>query len=710
MYYQKISAIEALQVSNADFIAAVFRILPEQASAAVCSKVGDPSEGGWRAVPADRLAEPLPITDNNFVNCASFRPDQDGLFKARKDNFAATHFLMLDDVGTKVPFARLGEFQPSWAIQTSPGNHQVGIILDPPITDQVQLTQLLNAIIDAGLCDSGATGPATRWARLPQGINGKLKYRSEHGEVFQCRLVDWAPDRRYTVSEILEGLALPPLATQKADELVSHSGRSGMPQNWVMSSDDPTGESSMGRTSLPKLKSLLDAIDPDCDYPKWFNALVSVYHETAGSDEGLALVDEWSSRGKKYKGTKELEGKWASFRSGTSKPMTIGTLKFLAADAGADVAAIMHGDDDHGFEVCETETVSAEGPKRIVIKSAMHPLRRFSISGDLDALERQMVDQVPVLGNIALLGQATALYAAPNTGKTLITLALAIDAITKGTIDPQNFYYMNMDDNGNGLIEKTRFAAELGFEILADGYKGFRSSDFRKAMEVMIEDGTAKGNVVVLDTLKKFTNTMDKNSSSDFAKVIRRFCMKGGTVIALGHTNKHKGSDGKRKYSGTSDIVDDFDCAYVLDTLEVASDAGHKIVEFENIKRRGNVAQAVAYSYINSPEISYDEMLLSVQEVDEYQLDPIRKQMEIRSDQLVLDAVKSSISSGVNTKIKLSKDVAKKTGASHRAVHQILDKYTGADPANHFWSVARGDRGALTYSLLSQEVDAKTDI
>ena len=60
---------------------------------------------------------------------------------------------MLDDLGTKVPFDRLGDFELSWLIETSPGNHQGGIILADPITDGAVAVRLLNAVIDAGLCD-----------------------------------------------------------------------------------------------------------------------------------------------------------------------------------------------------------------------------------------------------------------------------------------------------------------------------------------------------------------------------------------------------------------------------------------------------------------------------------------------------------------------------------------------------------------------------
>jgi hypothetical protein len=174
----------AFQITNGEFIAAVFKGVPEGAFAAVCSKRGDPSLGGWPASRADLAANSLSAETNNYLGCSSFYPGDEGSFKARKARFAACHFLMLDDIGTKVPRNRLDGFELSWLIETSPGNHQGGIILAEPLTDGAVAVRLLNAVINAGLCDAGATGPLSRWARLPAAINGKPKYADEAGVSF----------------------------------------------------------------------------------------------------------------------------------------------------------------------------------------------------------------------------------------------------------------------------------------------------------------------------------------------------------------------------------------------------------------------------------------------------------------------------------------------------------------------------------------------
>jgi hypothetical protein len=105
----------------------------------------------------------------------------------------------------KVPVGKIA-LKPSWMIETSEGNFQIGFILDAPITDASQADQLLNAIIDAGLTDPGASGPCSRIGRLPLGINGK--YQNSDGSPWQCRLVEWHPQLRYSMNELLNGLGI----------------------------------------------------------------------------------------------------------------------------------------------------------------------------------------------------------------------------------------------------------------------------------------------------------------------------------------------------------------------------------------------------------------------------------------------------------------------------------------------------------------------
>ena len=334
--------------------------------------------------------------------------------------------------------------------------------------------------------------------------------------------------------------------------------------------------------------------------------------------------------------------------------------------------------------------------------SGSNPLDQYSLRGMAPEIERQAIEAAPVLGDLALMGQSTVWYAAPNTGKTLIAIALLIEGITSSRINPSCVYYINVDDNGSGLAEKLHTADEYNFHMLAEGYRDFTVSAFLHKVKELIETDKSSGVIIVLDTLKRFVDLMDKKKSSGFTHVIRRFVQNGGTVIALAHTNKNPGRDGKPVYGGVSDIVADFDCAYILKPIPPAAGADEKVVEFENIKRRGNVAQHAAFKYSIDNDISYNEILASVKPIDEMQIEPIKQAAQIRSDADVIDAVEESIRDGINSKMKLADAVAKRVEVSKRQAIQIIEKYTGNDPALHRWSFDVRARGAKVFVLLDQ--------
>lgn len=194
-------------VTNADFLAAIFSKLPDGASAAVCSKTGDPTVGGWPAKRADSAVNTLQASSNNYFNYSSFKIGSDGEFNVRVENFAAYHCVVFDDVGTKIPLVTLDGITPSWKLETSPGNYQVGFILDEPITDIADVTQLQKAITAKDLSDPGTTGPS-HYVRLPVAINGKPKYANGDGKPFRCNLDLWQPEVRFTVQNIVERLKL----------------------------------------------------------------------------------------------------------------------------------------------------------------------------------------------------------------------------------------------------------------------------------------------------------------------------------------------------------------------------------------------------------------------------------------------------------------------------------------------------------------------
>jgi hypothetical protein len=192
-------------VGNSDFLRAVFGNDPADARSMLVTFEGDPRGAPskvWVGRPWESGADvPLAATLNSYFSLATFRPDEAGNYRRGPRFFHALHAVMLDDVGTKVALERL-TLPPSWLLETSEANFQAGYLLREPVTDGRTADRLMNAIVAAALCDPGVSGPRARLARLPVGVNRK------HEPPFRCRLVQWAPDLRYSVEEIVSGLQL----------------------------------------------------------------------------------------------------------------------------------------------------------------------------------------------------------------------------------------------------------------------------------------------------------------------------------------------------------------------------------------------------------------------------------------------------------------------------------------------------------------------
>lgn len=195
-----------IPASNGEFLRAIFAGLAQAQRPFVLGFAGRPKDHkawGGEAWCADRSA----IDDtafNWYFTLATYSPTDDGYSRREKD-CAAVHGLMLDDLGTKaLPLERLVACPPSYVIETSGGNFQAGYLLKAPITEFDSIKALNQSMVEAGLCDPGAKSPTTRYGRLPFASNGKSD------PAFACKLIEWHPARRYTVAEIMDGLALAP--------------------------------------------------------------------------------------------------------------------------------------------------------------------------------------------------------------------------------------------------------------------------------------------------------------------------------------------------------------------------------------------------------------------------------------------------------------------------------------------------------------------
>lgn len=364
--------------------------------------------------------------------------------------------------------------------------------------------------------------------------------------------------------------------------------------------------------------------------------------------------------------------------------------------------------DNQGAHSTEPEPVDATPPAQTSKPAgAKHPLRRFSLLGRADEIEASAADAKPLLGQFILQGQATMIYAEPNTGKTLVALKLCLTAIDAGRIEPENLYYVNADDSFSGLAVKARLMQDAGAHMLVPGREGFRNGQLIEFLTQAIEGGSARGTCVIIDTLKKFTDLMDKKRSSEFAQVCRQYVMAGGTVVALGHTAKNPNADGTPRYQGTTDILEDFDAVYVAQPMTSKTSPDVRGAKFIRKKCRADSPEIVAYAYAANPGISYPEKLASVLPVDPDDLGDYATENGQVSEGLVLEAIVRLIEEGgARGQMALAKAAAKESGVSHRTAIEVLSRHTGDEPGRHLWNFDKGPRGVRSYRLIDQRKPA----
>ncbi len=198
------------EITNGIFIDTLFGKLPADACVPVAS-IKDVSAPGW---PADSFVNGQEFTVRHGWNsyyCLGIHRKDDPQPR-RKESCLGLCMVMLDDVGTKADRDKI-DLTPTYAIETSSGNFQLGYRLTVRVTDMGLIDRLGKAIIRKGLSDPGAGGLGTRYARLPQCWNSKSN------PPFQCRLTEWNPEIAYSPQELIDGLGLeldPPKPERKA--------------------------------------------------------------------------------------------------------------------------------------------------------------------------------------------------------------------------------------------------------------------------------------------------------------------------------------------------------------------------------------------------------------------------------------------------------------------------------------------------------------
>jgi hypothetical protein len=245
--------------------------------------------------------------------------------------------------------------------------------------------------------------------------------------------------------------------------------------------------------------------------------------------------------------------------------------------------------------------------------------------------------------------------------------------------------YVNLDDSAIGIAEKAEILLGLGIKMI---------KEFDPMMLYgMIEEGVARNTTIVIDTVKKIVNLMDKQAVADMMKHFKNFTHAGGTVILLAHANKHPGADGRPILEGVADLRSDADCVVVVerhkDVITMTNDDKHRsYVELEAIFQ---TAETKDYK-----ELMDSIKQLSGQEAEELKL---KREQESYADQnrRLIDTISEMLGPLPVLKTDLVRRLIDETGLTRKAIIDTLDLLE-----DELWEVEKGPNNSKNYTLKDQ--------
>ena len=261
--------------------------------------------------------------------------------------------------------------------------------------------------------------------------------------------------------------------------------------------------------------------------------------------------------------------------------------------------------------------------------SSLERLQAASTHHRLAELKQRLANEREVISGMITTGTVTLVYAPSGAGKTVWVLGNLFKSIRNNLIKGSDVIYFNEDDGARGIVQKAEMGMKHGMAMvtLANSQDpGLRSADDALRLLNMIrEEGQADGKIIICDTLKKFASVLNKGEVADILHVFREFAAAGGTVILLGHCNKHRSLDGRLIYEGVQDLKADVDNMFGLDPLN------DKFAEYQellviNEKDRRQISFSGGFRYRQTNEtVGYEESVDSVEFLDEDDISDLKK-------------------------------------------------------------------------------------
>jgi len=426
---------------------------------------------------------------NNYYSLSTFRSAKE----RTTSNFSKLYVLALDDM------EELKAIQPTYKLETSPNNYQIGIKLDPPVSDLGIARRLVSSLAKkfAGEADTSGNN-IVRWIRLPVGVNGK------YSPPVACSLVEWRPDVSYSYHDVIKALDL--------DGKYINEGFS-----------KEKGGSSSYPKDLEQIRAVLSHISPD-GYQEWLNVGMALRNSYPDDDDVLEVYEEWSSGTEADNFNKGETCADVYKKPPSSGGITFGSIVYAAKENGYEFKppSVKHLLDEP-FENPININVTVNKPK-----SKADLLKNFEFV-DIDENDRKATDWV--IDGFLAEGIGT-IAGGGGAGKTslLIPLCARIAHLIKDEFTPairRKIIYITEDLKQVQAILQGLAKQGVDQEERKEWFKFIQAKMLKAEDYALLASEVAPSlfngefePLVVFDTLSATVNVTDENDNNEIKKAI----------------------------------------------------------------------------------------------------------------------------------------------------------------------------------------------
>jgi hypothetical protein len=295
-------------------------------------------------------------------------------------------------------------------------------------------------------------------------------------------------------------------------------------------------------------------------------------------------------------------------------------------------------------------------------------LRQFAVTQEQ---VNNMTDTRMIWRALIALSHLSVWSAPGNGGKTTIAKLAAAELSRDGF----TVFFLQEDASAGDLPVLFEHAQEHHYLLLNSTLNGGAPQDQVNTLyELVAADANLSNYVFFFDTLKKYVDIMQKGGTREFFQLMRALTTRGATVVLLGHTNKHRGLDGKLIFEGVGDVRNDVDELLYIESTEDKATA-RVTMTMRPDKVRCDVKETTFRLDKNTMRVMVLETVIDVGAIE-------RRHAQLKEDADLIAVVRGILKDGGLSSTALVAKVMEIGSVGRPTASRVINRYLGTDPAD----------------------------